>query len=484
MFRTTRPSVAFAAVALSVASFSTLQSLLVPVLPMIQADLHTTPEATTWTLTAWLITAAVATPVLGRVGDLAGKRRTMLVALAAITLGSVIAALAPTIGVLIGARVLQGLGGAIFPLAYGILRDALPAERVPSAIGATSAVLAIGSGIGIVLAGPLSLVVGWRGLFLVPIVLVVVGAALVVIGVPESRGHAPGRISASSALLLSAWLVALMLPLSSGARWGWTAPSTLGLLALAIVLLVLWVRHEARSDSPLVDMRLMRRRAIWTTNLASLLIGASMFGVFAFLPRFVQTPASSGYGFGESIQSSGLIMLPMLVMMAVAGFSSGPLTRVLPMRGQLGVGALLIAGSAAAMGLFHHAPWQVVTAGATFGLGLGIAYAAMTTLVVAAVPASQTGIATGMNTNLRTIGGALGSAVMSSLVFGSLDPAGLPLEPGYTAAFLVLAVLALGAGVVALGLRVPAYETQPARGTELDQREGVTQPVSAQALVA
>ena len=204
-----------------------------------------------------------------------------------------------------------------------------------------------------------------------------------------------------------------MLPLSSGARWGWTAPSTLGLLVLAIVFLVLWVRHKACSDSPLVDMPLMRRRAIWTTNLASLLIGASMFGVFAFLPRFVQTPASSGYGFD-----------------------------------------------------------------------LGSAYAAMTTLVVAAVPASQTEIATGMNTNLRTIGGALGSTVMSSLVFGSLDPAGLPLEPGYTAVFVVLAVLALGAGVVALGVRVPAYETQPDRGTELDERKGVTQPAGASALVA
>lgn len=190
MFHTTRPSVA-SAVALSVASFSTLQSLLVPVLPMLQADLHTTPEATTWTLTAWLITAA--TPVLGRVGDLAGKRRTMLIALVALSAAS--SPPSPRRSASSSAPAnSRASGGAIFPLACGILRDSLPAERVPSAIGATSAVLAIGGGI--VLAGPLSLVVGWRGLFLVPIVLVVVGAALVVVGSP-SPVDAPRAGSAS-----------------------------------------------------------------------------------------------------------------------------------------------------------------------------------------------------------------------------------------------------------------------------------------------
>ncbi|WP_284254755.1 MFS transporter [Pseudolysinimonas kribbensis] len=170
------PMRTFAALGLSVASFSTLQSLIVPVLPAIQADLHTGTAGVTWAMTAWLISAAVATPLLGRVGDLVGRRRTFLVTVAAVALGSLIAATAPTLGVLLIARVIQGLGGAMFPLAFGLLREAFPARRVPSAIGGMSAILAIGSGLGTVLAGPLVGVLGWRGLFLVPLVLTVAGA--------------------------------------------------------------------------------------------------------------------------------------------------------------------------------------------------------------------------------------------------------------------------------------------------------------------
>nr|WP_263298856.1 MFS transporter [Leifsonia poae] len=138
-----RPALTFAILALSVGSFATLQSLVVPVLPVIQRDLGTTTAGATWTMTAWLISAAVATPLLGRVGDMVGKRRIFVGSLLAVALGSVIAALAPTIGVLIVARVIQGIGGAMFPLAFGIVRDAFPANRLPSAIGALASVMAI-----------------------------------------------------------------------------------------------------------------------------------------------------------------------------------------------------------------------------------------------------------------------------------------------------------------------------------------------------
>ena len=414
-----------------------------------QEELDTDTAGITWALTAWLISAAVTTPLLGRVGDLVGKRRTILIALSAVALGSVVAALAPSLPVLLAGRVLQGLGGAVFPLGFGIVRDVFPADRVAPRIGALSAVMAIGSGLGTVLAGPLSTFLSWRGLFLLPLVGVTVGG-LLVFTVRDSAQRAPGRVNISAAILLSGWLVALLLPLSTGTQWGWSSPVVLGLFALAAALFVAWFVVEVRSREPLVDMRMMRLPGVWNTNLAAILLGAAMFGVFAYLARFVQTPASTGYGFGATVAESGLLMLPMLVTMAVVGFFTGPITRVIAFRGQLALGAALIALSSASIGILHQAPWQTAVAAGVFGLGLGMSFAAMTSIVVQSVPASQTGIASGMNANLRTIGGAIGTAVMTAIITSSLTAADLPAEWGYNAGFLVMAGLAAVAVVVAL----------------------------------
>jgi MFS family permease len=442
------PAAVFATLAIGVGSFATLQSLVVPVLPVIQADLRTTTAGATWTMTAWLIAAAVATPLLGRVGDIVGKRRIVVLALLAVALGSVIAAVAPTIGVLIGARVLQGLGGAMFPLAFGIIRDTFPARRLPSAIGAIASVIAIGSGLGTVLAGPLASVLSWRGLFLVPVVFTVVAAVLCLIVVPESTTRAPGGVNPWSAVLLSGWLVALLLPLSTGSQWGWDAPAVVGLFVLAALLLAAWIVVELRSRTPLVDMRLMREPAVWSMNAAAVFVGASMFAVFAFFPRFVQTPASTGYGLGASVAGSGMLMLPMLVTMAGAGFVSGPLARWMGFRAQIVVSAVLMALASLSMGLLHSTLAELAIAAGVFGLGLGLVYAAITSVVVQSVPATQTGIASGMNANLRTIGSAIGAALMTALVTGAIAPDGLPAERGYSEGFVTAGALAAGAALV------------------------------------
>lgn len=440
----------FAALGLSVASFSTLQSLIVPVLPSIQADLRTTTAGVTWAMTAWLISAAVATPLLGRLGDLAGRRRVFLVTVAAVAVGSLIAAAAPTLGVLIVARVIQGLGGAMFPLAFGLLREAFPPHRVPSAIGGMSAILAIGSGLGTVLAGPLDGVLGWRGLFLVPLVLTVAGGVLTALTVPESAERASGGINVPAALLLSGWLVALLLPLSQGSTWGWGSPLVIGLFVLAAMLIAAWIAVELRSRTPLVDMRMMRSPAIWPMNAAAVLMGAAMFSTFAFFPRFVQTPASTGWGLGATVAGSGLLMLPMLVTMGAAGFLSGPLARVLPFRSQVTISSAVIAASTIAIAFLHSAAWQLLAEAAAFGLGLGFVYAAITSVVVQAVQPTETGVASGMNANLRTIGSSIGVTLMTVIVTGSAGADGIPAESGYTSGFLTVGLIGAGAAVVSL----------------------------------
>lgn len=472
-----RTRIRFLAIALGFAAVSSLQSLLIPVLTVIGGDLGADTVGTTWTLTAWLITAAVATPLLGRAGDIIGKRRVFLLALLAVIVGSVIAAFAPNLPVMLGARILQGVGAAVFPLGFGLVRDGFPAHRVPSVIGVLAAVLAVGSGLGTVVAGPVAAAIGWRALFALPVLLGAASLVLAVRGLDESARQPGARINITAAVLLSGWLVAILLPLSMASQWGWGSPLVIGLLAVGAALLALWVIVEVRSAEPLVDMRMMRLPGVWTTNLTALVTGAGMFGIWAFLPRFAETPAASGYGLGASVSFAGIIMLPMLVVMAVVGFVIGPLSRLLPFRALLAIGAGISALASVSAALFHASPLELAVAGALLGLGSGLITSSTPNLIVRSVPAAQTGIATGMNSNIRTIGGALGTTVFASIVASSV-PAGspLPTEGGYVAAFAVGAVLA-GIGAVAPFLArsarpEPQVHALPVAESPLGEAEG------------
>lgn len=458
----TSPAIIFAILAAAVAAFSLLQTLLNPVLPTIQADLHTDASTVTWVLTAWLLSAAIATPILGRIGDMVGKSRTLVIALVIVAIGSVVCAIAPTIGVMIIGRVLQGLGGAVFPLSFGIMRDEFRAGRVASAVGAMSAISAIGGGVGIVIAGPIVSALGWRWLFWIPMIVILAAAIAGSLFIPASPVRSGGRINWVGALLLSGWLVALLLPLSEARTWGWGSPLVIGLFAIAAILIATWIVTEYRSNNPLIDMRMLRLRGVWTANLVGLCFGAAMFAVLAFLPRFAQTPGEAGYGFAMDVTQSGALLLPLLIVMAVAGFASGPLAPIVSSRMQLIIGSAATALGCAVFVFWHGQPWQVALVSGMFGLGIGFAYAAIANLVVQSVPAGQTGVASGMSANIRTIGGALGTAVVSAIVTGTLQRDGLPTEGGYISAFVVLIAIS----VVAVGVAILVPVTRRARTPE------------------
>jgi EmrB/QacA subfamily drug resistance transporter len=443
--------VTFAVLTAAIAAFALLQSLVVPVLTTIQHELHTSQDAATWVLTAYLLSAAILTPILGRVGDMFGKERVFIGTLVALTLGSLLAALAPNIGVMILARVVQGAGGGMLPVAFGIVRDEFPQEKVTGAIGNLAALTAVGAGAGIVLAGPIVSSLSWRWLFWLPMILTTIATVCAVLFVPESPIRTPGRISIVPALLLSAWLVALLVALSEAPEWGWRSGKVIGLLIAAVMIAASWVFSELKAATPLIDMQMMRRTAVWTNNLVALLIGIGMYATFAFLPEFVQTPRIAGYGFGASITQSGLMLLPATITMLVTGMFAGRLAR------RFGGKALVIAGclfGSAAMAIIafaHGLEWHIYVANGLMGIGFGLAFAAMSALVVAAVPVTQTGVATGMNANIRNIGGSIGAAVMASIVTSRLEPSGLPQQSGYTTGFAVMTgglVLAAVAGAL------------------------------------
>ncbi|MGH3251812.1 MAG: MFS transporter [Trebonia sp.] len=453
---TRRPhyQVTFAILAAGIGAYSLLQSLVIPVLTTVAKQLHTSQDAATWVLTAYLLSASVMTPILGRIGDMFGKKWVFVATLVSLAVGSVLAAVAPNIGVMIAARVIQGVAGGMLPLGFGIIRDEFPADKVGGAVGILAALTAVGGGLGIVLAGPIVDALGWRWLFWLPMIVTAIAAVGAVLYVPESPIRSPGTIAWLPAILLSGWLVALLVPLSEAPQWGWGSPGVIGLLAAAVLLAAAWVWTELRAATPLIDMKMMRLPAVWTNNLVALLIGVGMYATFAFLPEFVQTPTAAGYGFGASIGGSGLMLLPSAVTMFVVGLFAGSLAR------RVGGKALVIAGclvgcvSMAMLAFAHTHEWEVYVATGIMGIGFGWAFSAMSALVVAAVPAEQTGVASGMNANIRTIGGSIGSAVMASIVTSQLESSGFPKEAGYTIGF---AVMAAGLVVAALaGLLIPS----------------------------
>ncbi|MEO5662801.1 MAG: MFS transporter [Nocardioides sp.] len=458
----------FLVLCVGVSSFSLLQSMVTPVLPTIEAALDTDQATVTWVLTAYLLSASVFTPIIGRIGDKVGKERMLVVALATLAIGSLMAALAPNIGVLIAARAVQGVGGGVLPLTFGIIRDEFPRDKVAGAVGTSAALLAVGGGVGLVLAGPLVETLGYHWLFWLPMIATALAAVAAAIWVPESPERTPGRINVGSALLLSAWLVALLLAVSQGHVWGWSSGLVIGLFVAAAVLLPVWVIAETRSADPLVDMQMMRIPTVWTVNLVSLLFGMGMYSMFAFLPQFLQTPELTGYGFGVSVTASGLLLLPQTAATFVAGLSSGRLAAAYGSKMVLVAGAVFTALGTLGLAVLHGQLWLVVAETTVLGLGFGLAFAAMSNLVVDAVPQSQTGVASGMNANIRTVGGALGGAVLASVVTAGARADGLPVEAGYTNGFGVLVATSALAALVAVFVPVIKARTHLVPGPQAE----------------
>ncbi|MGN6816811.1 MAG: MFS transporter [Solirubrobacterales bacterium] len=447
--------VTFAVLALAGASYALLQSAVAPALPAIQEDLHASATATAWLLTGYLLSASVLTPIVGRLGDMFGKEHTLVVALMVLTVGTFLAAISHTIGMLIFARVIQGSGGAIFPLAFGIIRDEFPREKAAQGIAMISAILGIGGGLGIVLAGPIISHFDYHWLFWFPLIAVATATLATIFFVPESPVKSPGRIDWGGSVLLSVWLVLLLLGITQTAEWGWGDARVVGLIAAALVALAVWVRFEDRAREPLVDMGMMRVRSVWTVNAAAFLVGAGMYSSFILFPEFTEAPTSSGYGFGASVTEAGLFLLPCTMMMLIVSPIAGWLAGRVGPRLTLIAGSLLSALAFALIAVSHDARADVYVSTALLGAGIGLAFASLANLIIEAVPPEQTAVATGMNTVMRTLGGSVGGQLGASLIAGTVTAAGLPTDHGFTLAFTLAAVACLLAAFASFAVPKP-----------------------------
>ena len=272
---------------------------------------------------------------------------------------------------------------------------------------------------------------------------------------PESPVKSPAVINyRAPAGLMTAGISALLLAITETSTPGAGAPRRRrGLLALGMVLIAAWVREELRSREPLVDMRMMAIRGVWTTNTVAFLIGVGMYSSFILLPELVQEPVSTGYGFGASVTAAGLFLLPATIAIVVIGQMAGVLERRIGSRGSLIGGALFVLAAYVLLVANRSQETEIYVAAGLLGIGIGLSFSAMANLIVQNVRQDQTGVATGMNSVTRTLGGAFGGQLAATLLASNLDAAGLPTSSGFTLAFLVC--LIAGAGALGFAVSVP-----------------------------
>ncbi|NMD61541.1 MFS transporter [Rhodococcus sp. MS16] len=396
-----------------------MQTLVVPIIPQLPSLLNASPADTSWAITATLLAAAVITPISGRLGDMFGKKRMILVSLGLVVLGSVICALSSSLIVLVIGRALQGASVGAIPLGIAILRDVLPPKKVGGAMAVMSATLGVGGAVGLPIAALIAQSADWHFLFVVSAALGCLCMLLVFFVIPESSVRKPGRFDFVGALGLAAALIALLLPITKGGTWGWTDPKTLGLLASSVVIFVAWGFWELRRSAPLVNLRIAARKQVLFTNLASIAIGFSMYGNSLSLPQLLMAPKDTGYGFGLSMVTTGLVLAPAgLVMMALSPVSArisdwkGP--RITLLTGSLVIGLGYVAALFAT-----SAVWQVALAGMVIGAGVGLTFSAMPALIMSSVPITESAAANGLNSLMRSIGTSSSAAVVSVVLAGA-----------------------------------------------------------------
>lgn len=427
---------------------SLTQSLLVPVLSELAVDLKTGGDGVAWLLTSTLLVGAIAVPAFGRLGDLYGTRRMVLVALGALIAGSLICALSDNLAMMIVGRSVVGLSVATVPLSISLVGVTLPREHAGSGIALISAMLGVGGALGLPLAGVIAEYADYHVLFWICVaggILAVPGIALLV---PEPPRVAKGRMDLLGTALLGGAMLALLLPLAQGSKWGWSDPLTVGLLAASVVLIVVFVLVELRLKSPLVDVRTTARPSLLLTNLASLCVGFALFATLIGTASYVQAPAATGYGFGKSILVGGLCMLPGGIAMLLLS----PVSAKLRPRTALIIGSLIIAAGFASRIWLTGSLWQVILGASIAGAGTGIAYAAMPGLIMRAAPRSELAAANGLNALFRSVGSSLASAIGGAILAAKTMNLGgheLPSLGGYQLLFAICAGSAVLAALLA-----------------------------------
>ncbi|PYE16271.1 MFS transporter [Williamsia limnetica] len=460
---------------------SLMQTLVIPIIPHLPEYLNAPASDTAWAITATLLAASVAVPTMGRLGDMFGKRRMLLISIVLLVAGSLVAALSSSLIPMVVGRALQGLAAGLIPLGISVMRDVLPPQKLAGAVAMMSASLGVGGALGLPIAALIAEYADWHVLFWASAALGVVAGALIVKIVPESPVRTGGSFDFVGAISLSTALVALLLAVSKGSDWGWTSGQTLSLLAIALVAFLAWGWWELRVTRPLVDLRIAVRRQVLFTNLASIVFGFAMFAATMVFPQVVQLPESTGFGLGGSMLMSGLVMAPFGVVMMLIAPVSSKITNAYGPKITLMLGAVIVA-TGYGIGTFSlHSIWQLIMIAIIIGTGTGMAYGAIPALIMAAVPPTETGAANSFNTLMRSLGTSFASAIAGVILAQMTITIGATSVPSENA-FRVIMALAAGSAIAALILTafLPKFRA-PDSGRDAVLGAALKEPVAARA---
>lgn len=424
---------------------SIVSSLGAPLIPSVAESLGISLDSAQWSLTAALLAGAVAAPIMGRLGDGPYRRETIIGGLAIVFVGSIIAGAAGSLPMLVLGRAMQGVGLGLAPLTMAAARDHLPADRAPAVIGILSVAGAAGVGAGYPISGLIAEDLDVHAAFLFGALMSGIALVAAVLVIPSSRASRKVPLDVSGAFGIAVGLIALLLAIGQGARWGWGSAAIVGLFAAAIVILAAWARGQLRRTAPLVDLRQLRHRAVLTADVAALILGVAMYMFLTLVTEFVQAPPSAGYGFDASTLVAGLCLVPFSLTSLAASRFVAPLTHRFGAPAVLVGGTLAIAGAGAFFALEHGALWEAFVTMGVVGVGFGLTFAAIPGLIARSVPDHETGSAMGLYQVIRYVGFSLGSAFVASILASHTPDGGVfPTEDGYVMAMWI------GAGVCAL----------------------------------
>jgi MFS family permease len=424
-----------------------LQGWLSPLLPGILQQYGTTAAELNWINSVYLLSTAVCVPLMAKLGDLYGHRRLLIIAAALVAIGSVLVAVAPTFGVLLLGRAVQGALGAFLPLEFAIIRERA-GKRAGRAIGLLVGALAIGGALGFLLSGVARQFLSLSATLWIPAVVMIAAVPVVALLVPETAVRSASRIDWAGAALLSVGLVLLLAAVGNGSTWGWTDARTVGGLLGGIAVLAAWVVVERRVEHPLVDLSLVVHGALGLPILIGFFYGAELYGSQVAVALFLGLPVSTGYGLGLSPGQLGLVLLVFGAAAFVGTVLAPRLAERLGSRTGLITGALLTSSGYLLTVAAHGSAgvfvlWQVLV-----GIGNGLVLATLSTHVVTRAPADAVGISSGLFNTSRTVGGAVAgaafAAVMAALIIqipGGAKPT--TSEAGYVTVWILCAALAL-----------------------------------------
>lgn len=437
-------------------SVALMQTLVIPIQSELPELLHTSATNTSWVVTATLLAAAVAMPIAGRLGDMLGKQRVMVGSALILIVGSLVAAVGDGLGPVLVGRTLQGLAMGFIPVGISLIREVVPRHMATTAVAAMSATLGVGGAVGLPLAAWIAQDLDWKALFWVATVLAVLVALGTWFLVPHVHDEHPARFDLLGAVGLSIGLVAVLVGVSKGNDWGWTAGRTLGCLLGGVLVLLAWGRYQLRHEDPLCDLRATAARPVLLTNLAAIVIGFGMMAQAIVFPQLLELPEATGYGLGQTILEAGLWMAPGGLMMLVFAPVSSWLMRRFGAKYALALGALVLGGGYLVSFFLMSSAWQILVASVVCSAGVGIGYAAMPTLVMDAVPEEEAASAVGINALMRSMGTTIAAAVMAAVLTGQtkvvaeLGGVAVPTERAYHLCFLVAAGAAFLGALVAL----------------------------------